>query len=135
MLPMSLMTLLLACTFVFYGMSLRRRRAWSMEKRREELRRNYEKALDERSPNEIFMFDADTLQITYANDYALDNLGYTLEQLQQEGHAFPASGNGHRIIRCDDRTAAPRRAGGDQISDSPGTRGMAAPIPWRSTCN
>jgi PAS domain S-box-containing protein len=29
------------------------------------------------------MFDTDTLQITYANDYALENLGYTLEQLQQ----------------------------------------------------
>ena len=82
--PYVLMALLLAGSFVFYGMSLRRRRAWSTEKRREELRRNYEKALDERSPNEIFMFDADTLQISYANDYALDDLDYTLEQLQKK---------------------------------------------------
>jgi PAS domain S-box-containing protein len=73
---------LLAGTFAFYGMSLRR--AWSTERRREELRRNYEEALDERSPNEIFMFDADTLQISYANDLALENTGYTLEQLQKQ---------------------------------------------------
>jgi PAS domain S-box-containing protein len=53
-------------------------------KRREELQRTYERALRERSPNEIFMFDTDTLQITYANDYALENLGYTLEQLQKK---------------------------------------------------
>ncbi|MGA9666759.1 MAG: PAS domain S-box protein [Gallionella sp.] len=82
--PYVLMALLLAGTFVFYGMSLRSRRAWSTEKRREELRHNYEKALNERSPNEIFMFDADTLQISYANDYALDNLGYTMEQLRKK---------------------------------------------------
>jgi len=62
----------------------RSRRAWSTEKRREELRRNYEKALHERSPNEIFMFDADTLQISYANDHALDNTGYSLEQLHKK---------------------------------------------------
>jgi PAS domain S-box-containing protein len=78
------MTLLLACTFAFYSISLRRRRTWSMAQRREELRRNYEQALHERSPNEIFMFDADTLQFTYANDYALENLGYPLEQLQKK---------------------------------------------------
>jgi PAS domain S-box-containing protein len=30
------------------------------------------------------MFDTDTLQITYANDHALESLGYTLEQLQQK---------------------------------------------------
>jgi PAS domain S-box-containing protein len=55
-----------------------------VEKRREELQRHYEHTLRERSPNEIFMFDTDTLQITYANDYALENLGYTLEQLQKK---------------------------------------------------
>jgi len=82
--PYVLITLLLAGTFIFYGMSLRRRRAWGTEKRREELRRNYEKALDERSPNEIFMFDADTLQISYANDQALENLGYSIEQLHKK---------------------------------------------------
>src|SRR5512135_2103303 len=75
--------LLLACTFAFYSLKLRRR-AWSVEKRREELRRNYERALRERSPNEIYMLDPDTLQITYANDYALRALGYTLEQLQEK---------------------------------------------------
>jgi PAS domain S-box-containing protein len=79
--PYFLMTLLLACVFAFYSISLRRRRTWSMAQRREELRRNYEQALHERRPNEIFMFDADTLQFTYANDHALENLGYTLEQL------------------------------------------------------
>jgi len=82
--PYVLMALLLAGIFAFYTMSLRRRRTWTMAQRREELRRNYEKALHERSPNEIFMFDADTLQCTYANDFALEKLGYTLEQLQQK---------------------------------------------------
>jgi PAS domain S-box-containing protein len=82
--PYFLMTLLLACIFAFYSISRHRRRIWSMAQRREELRHNYEKALHERSPNEIFMFDADTLQITYANDFALENTGYTLEQLQQK---------------------------------------------------
>jgi len=81
--PYFLMALLLACTFAFYSLRLRRR-AWTVQKRREELRRNYEKALLERSPNEIFMFDTNSLQFTYANDYALENLGYTLEQLQQK---------------------------------------------------
>ena len=79
-----LMALLLAGIFAFHGMSLRRRRAWSMEQRREEFRRNYEQALQERSPNEIFMFDADTLQFTYANDHALENIGCSLEQLQKK---------------------------------------------------
>ena len=55
-----------------------------MAQRREELRHNYEQALHERSPNEIIMFDADKLQISYANDVALENTGYTLEQLQQK---------------------------------------------------
>jgi len=82
--PYFLMALLLASILAFYGMSFRRRRAWSMAQRRAELRRNYEQALDERSPNEIFMFDADTLQFTYANDYALQHTGYTLAQLQQK---------------------------------------------------
>jgi PAS domain S-box-containing protein len=30
------------------------------------------------------MFDTDSLQITYANDHALESIGYTLEQLQQK---------------------------------------------------
>lgn len=81
--PYFLMALLLACTFAFYGLR-NQRRAWSVEKRREELRRNYELALRERSPNEIFMFDTNTLQLSFANDYALENLGYSLEQLQQK---------------------------------------------------
>jgi len=80
--PYLLMALVLACTYAFY--SLTRRRAWTVEERREELRHHYEHALRERSLNEIYMFDTDTLQITYANDYALRNLGYTLEQLQKK---------------------------------------------------
>jgi PAS domain S-box-containing protein len=80
--PYFLMALVLACTFAFY--SLKRRRAWSVEKRREELRRNYEHALLEQSPNEIYMFDTHSLQFTYANDCALENLGCTLEQLQKK---------------------------------------------------
>lgn len=82
--PYFLMALFLASMFAFHVMTLRHRRAWSMEQRREELRRNHEHALRERSPNEILMFDADTLQVTYANDYALKNTGYTLEQLQNK---------------------------------------------------
>ena len=81
--PYFLMALVLACAFVFYSLRFRRR-AWSVEKRREELRHHYEHALRVRSPNEIFMFDTGTLQITYANDSALENLGYTLEQLQEK---------------------------------------------------
>jgi len=81
--PYFLMALLLACTFAFYGMKSQRR-AWSVEKRRKVLQRNYEHALRERSPNEIFMFDTDTLQISYANDAAQEALGYTLAQLQQK---------------------------------------------------
>ncbi len=81
--PYFLMALVLACTFAFYSLRFQRR-AWSLEKRRKELQRHYEQALRIRSPNEIFMFDTDTLQITYANDYALENLGYTLEQLQKK---------------------------------------------------
>lgn len=34
------------------------------------------------SRNEIFMFDASTLKFTFANQRALENLGYTLEELQ-----------------------------------------------------
>ena len=81
--PYLLMALLLACTFAFYSLRFQRR-AWSLEKRRKELQRHYEHALRVRSPNEIFMFDTGTLQITYANDYALEHLGYTLEQLQKK---------------------------------------------------
>ena len=80
--PYFLMALILACTFLFCSLRVHRR-TWSDEKRREELRHHYEHALRERSPNEIFMVDADTLQITYANDFARQDLGYTLEQLQQ----------------------------------------------------
>jgi PAS domain S-box-containing protein len=75
--------LLLAGTFAFYGFR-HQRRAWSVEKRRKALQRKYVQALRERSPNEIFMFDTDSLQITYANDHALESLGYTLEQLQNK---------------------------------------------------
>jgi len=81
--PYFVMALVLACTFAFYSLRFQRR-AWSVEKRRKELQHNYEHALRERSPNEILMLDTDTLQITYANDYALENLGYTLEQLQKK---------------------------------------------------
>jgi PAS domain S-box-containing protein len=81
--PYFLMALVLACTFAFYSLRFQRR-TWSAKKRREELQRHYEQTLRERSPNEIFMFDTDTLQITYANDNALENLGYTLEQLQKK---------------------------------------------------
>jgi PAS domain S-box-containing protein len=80
--PYFLMALLLACTFAFYGLKSQRR-AWSVEKRRKVLQRNYEHALRDRSPNEVFMFDTDTLQIISANRHALEALGYTLAQLQQ----------------------------------------------------
>jgi PAS domain S-box-containing protein len=79
-----LMVLMLAGIVVFYGMSFRRRHAWSTAQRLEKLKHNHERALDERSPNEILMFDADTLQITYANDSALEHAGYTLAQFQQK---------------------------------------------------
>ncbi len=82
--PYVLMALLLAGLIAIYSLSRRRRDAWSEAQRREALRRNYEQALDERSPNEILMFDADTLRSNYANDYALEKLGYSLEQLQQK---------------------------------------------------
>jgi PAS domain S-box-containing protein len=81
--PYFLMALVLACTFVFYGLR-NHRRAWSVEKRRKELQRHYEQTLREHSPSEIFMFDTDTLQISFVNDYAQENLGYTQEQLQQK---------------------------------------------------
>ena len=81
--PYFLMALVLACAFAFCSLRFRRH-AWSVEKRREELRHHYEHALRERSPNEIFMVDAETLLITYANDYARQDLGYTLEELQQK---------------------------------------------------
>jgi PAS domain S-box-containing protein len=80
----SLITLMLAGLLVFYGLSIRRRRIWSMEKRRQMHRLEYERALFERSPNEIYMFDEHTLQFVYANDYALDNLGYALEDIQKK---------------------------------------------------
>lgn len=80
--PYFLMALVLACTFAFYSLKSQRR-AWSVEKRRKELQRSYESALRDRSQNEVFMFDTDTLQITSANDHALEDLGYTPAQLQQ----------------------------------------------------
>lgn len=82
--PYFLMGTMLAGIFVFYGLSLRRRRIWSVEQRREAHRLEYQQALFERSPNEIYMFDEKTLQFVYANDYALDDLGYTLEELQKK---------------------------------------------------
>ena len=81
--PYVVIALILACTFAFYSLR-QQRRAWTAEKRRRELQHHYELALRERSPNEIFMFDTGTLQITYANDQALETLGYTPEQLQQK---------------------------------------------------
>lgn len=81
--PYFLMALLLACTFAFYSLKLRRR-AWTLAQRRQALQRNYEEALQEAGPYEIIMFDTNTLQITYANDFALGNLGYSLAQLQQK---------------------------------------------------
>lgn len=81
--PYFMMALVLACSFAFFGLK-RRRRAWSEAQRRAELQRRYEETLREGSPNEIFMFDTGTLQITYANDSALDNLGATLAQLQNK---------------------------------------------------
>ncbi len=79
-----LMVLMLAGIVVFYGLSFRRRHVWSTAQRIEKLKHNHERVLDERNPNEILMFDADTLQITYASDYALAHTGYTLAQLQQK---------------------------------------------------
>ncbi|MBU0621652.1 MAG: PAS domain S-box protein [Gammaproteobacteria bacterium] len=81
--PYFVMALILACTFAFYSLR-QQRRAWTAEKRRKELQRHYEHALRERSPNEIIMFDTGTLLITYANDQALESLGYSLEQLQKK---------------------------------------------------
>lgn len=81
--PYFLMALVLACTFAFYGLRFQRS-AWSAEKRRKELQHHYEHALRERSPNEIFMFDTETLQITYANESALENLGCSPEQSQKK---------------------------------------------------
>lgn len=81
--PYFMMALLLASMAALYGLSHRHRRAWSEAERRAALRRRYEQALNERSQNEIFMIDADTLQFSYANDCALEKLGYTLAQLQQ----------------------------------------------------
>lgn len=82
--PYVVVTLLLACMFAFYAISQRHRRNWSMSQRREELRRSYEEALHERNPDQVFMFDAQTLQFSHANDIALEYTGYTLEQLQQK---------------------------------------------------
>ncbi|MGA7595610.1 MAG: PAS domain S-box protein [Gallionella sp.] len=79
-----LLALMLAGIIIFYGMSFRRRRAWSTEQRREVLRHKYEQALNERSPNEILLFDAGTLQISFANEYALKHTGYTLAEIRQK---------------------------------------------------
>jgi PAS domain S-box-containing protein len=79
-----LLALMLAGIVIFYGMSFRRRRVWSTEQRREVLRHKYEQALNERSPNEILLFDAVTLQISFANDYALKHTGYTLTEIQRK---------------------------------------------------
>lgn len=85
--PYLLMALLLAFVFGIYSLK-HRRHIWSMEKRREKLWQNYEHALLKQSPGEILMFDTDTLQFTFANDHALDNLGYTMEQLQEKNLLF-----------------------------------------------
>lgn len=81
--PYFLMGLMLVGILAVYGWSVRRHKTWTQEQRREAIRRDYEQSLRERSPNEIVMFDADTLLFTYANDYALNNLGYSLAELQK----------------------------------------------------
>ena len=107
--PYFLMALMLACTFAFCSLRFHRR-TWSVEKRREELRHHYEHALRERSPNEIFMVDAETLQITYANDYARENLGYTLEQLQKKTLLSLQPESGIESFGDDARSIAPTQA-------------------------
>lgn len=81
--PYFVMALLLASMLGIYILALNRRKVWSKAERREALRREYEEALAERSHNEIFLFDADTLKISYANDVAMQNTGYSDAQLQQ----------------------------------------------------
>ena len=80
--PYALMALMLAGILLGCNRSFRSRNAWSLEQRREAVRRNYEQALLDQSQVEICMFDADTLQITYANDHALNNLGYSLVEIK-----------------------------------------------------
>lgn len=81
--PYFLLALMLAGIFVVQRRTYLRHQVWSQEQRREALRQNFEHAMLERSSNEIFLFDADTLQINFANDFALENLGYALEDLQK----------------------------------------------------
>lgn len=53
------------------------------------------------SRNEIFMFDAHTLNFTFANQRALENLGYTMEELKWltpadiQAHVFNQEMDGH----------------------------------------
>ncbi len=52
------------------------------ERKRSEARTYWLSSILERSLNEIYAFDTETLRFTYANRGALDNLGYTLEELR-----------------------------------------------------
>jgi PAS domain S-box-containing protein len=81
--PYFLIALMLAGIATVQNWSFRRHKVWSQEQRREALRHNYEHALLVHSSNEIYMFEADTLLFTYANEFALNNLGYSLAELRQ----------------------------------------------------
>ena len=81
--PYFLMTIMLAGLFAVQGWSFRRHKVWTQEQRREALRHGFEHSMLERSANEIYMFDADTLLFAYANDFALGRLGCSLEELQK----------------------------------------------------
>jgi diguanylate cyclase (GGDEF)-like protein/PAS domain S-box-containing protein len=54
------------------------------ERKQAEAERNRLLAVLEASLNEIYLFRSDTLKFEYANQGALENLGYSLEQLQQK---------------------------------------------------
>ena len=132
--PYFLMALVLACTFAFYSLRLHRR-AWSVEKRREELRRHYEHALRERSPNEIFMFDTDTLQIHLRKRLCAGKSRLYPGAIAKEEHTFPAAGIGHRILWGEDRTCCAVASRSRSPTRQCRHARMAAPIRWRSTCN
>ncbi len=82
--PYFLMLLMLAGILAVQGWSFRRHKVWSRERRRETIRRNFERSLREHNPNEIYLFDADSLAFNHANDLALGNLGYSIEALRQQ---------------------------------------------------
>jgi len=55
----------------------------AVRKRQDDERRLLADVLDERSLNEIYFYDAETLQLAYVNEGGRCNLGYTLEQLRK----------------------------------------------------